>query len=222
VNQRWLWQLVDSAFPTGGFAHAGGLEAAIALGAVRRPADVASFAVEAVRNAGSFWLPYLAAAHAAPEELAALDHRLDGYTPSHVANRASRAQGEAFLRAAAAAFGDDVAAVAELAHRARRERLPCHLAPVEGAALSLLGVPLTDARRMFLFAQLRGITSAAVRLGLVGPLEAQALQARTAPEVEAAAEASADVTLADAAQTTPLLDLYQGHQDRLYSRLFRS
>lgn len=222
MNQLLLWQLVDSAFPTGGFAHSGGLEAAVQLGEVSGPAELARFAAETVRNAAAFALPYLSAAHAAPEELAALDHRLDAYTPSHVARRASRAQGEAFLRAAAAAFGGDVAAVADLGRLARREKLPCHLAPVEGAVLSLLGVSLAEARRVFLFVQLRGIMSAAVRLGLLGPLEAQAIQAGIAPAVEAAADASAGAALEDAAQTTPLLDLFQGHQDRLYSRLFRS
>jgi urease accessory protein len=219
VSPLVLWQLLDSAFPTGGFAHSHGLEAAVQLGAVAGRADLARFAEESVRSAAAFALPHLAAAHASPARLAAVDRRVDAFTPSHVASRASRAQGEALLRAASAAFGGEVAALSRLA---RRERLPCHLAPVEGAVLSLLGVSLADARRAFVFGQLRGLASAAVRLGLVGPLEAQALQAELAPEAERAAAASEGVALEDAAQTTPLHDLYQGHQDRLYSRLFRS
>jgi urease accessory protein len=217
VNAFLLWQLADSAFPTGGFAHAGGLEAAIQLGAVTGGEGLARFAAEAIWNAAGFGLPFLSAAHAAPEALPDLDHRCDAYTPAHVANRASRAQGEAFLRAAAAAFGGGAE---ELESRARRERLPCHLAPVQGAVAARLGVSLHDARRLYLFLQLRGIVSAAVRLGLVGPLEAQGVQARLAADAEAAA--SEDAALEGAAQTTPLIDLYQGHQDRLYSRLFRS
>ena len=92
---------------------------------------------------------------------------------------------------------------------------------MQGAVAARLGVALPDARRLYLFLQLRGIVSAAVRLGLVGPLEAQGVQAGLANVAEAAA-AGADAAPEDAAQTTPLLDLYQGHQDRLYSRLFRS
>jgi urease accessory protein len=218
VNAFLLWQLADSAFPTGGFAHAGGLEAAVQLGAVAGGEGLARFAAEAIWNAAGFGLPFLRAAYVSPDALPELDRRCDACTPAHVANRASRAQGEALLRAAAAAFGGEAA---ELASRARRERLPCHLAPVQGAVAARLGVPLHDARRLYLFWQLRGIVSAAVRLGLVGPLEAQGVQARLASDAEAVA-ASEDAAPEGAAQTTPLLDLYQGHQDRLYSRLFRS
>ena len=80
----------------------------------------------------------------------------------------------------------------------------------------------SDARRLFLFHAVRGMLSAAVRLGVVGPLEAQELLARLAPEAEAALEATAALAPEDAAGSTPLLDLLQGHQDRLYSRLFQS
>jgi len=218
VNRFVLWQLADSAFPTGGFAHAGGLEAAVQLGAATGAEGLKRFAEEAIWSAAGFGLPFVSAAHGQPAGLAALDRRCDAFTPSHVANRASRAQGEALLRAGAAAFGGPVA---ELEAYARRERLPCHLAPVHGAVAARLGVELHDARRLYLFLQLRGIVSASVRLGLVGPLEAQGLQARLAVVAEAAAQGE-DAAAEDAAQTTPLIDLYQGHQDRLYSRLFRS
>ena len=39
-NQWLLWQLADSAFPTGGFAHSGGLEAAWQNGEVSNRGDV--------------------------------------------------------------------------------------------------------------------------------------------------------------------------------------
>jgi urease accessory protein len=73
-----------------------------------------------------------------------------------------------------------------------------------------------------LFATLRAGLSAAVRLGLSGPLEAQRLQARLAPTLDAALVRGADVAVADAAQTAPVLDVLQGAHDRLYSRLFQS
>jgi len=219
VNPFLLWQLADSAFPTGGFAHASGLEAARELGVVRSTEDLARFAVETLWNAGSFGLPFVSAAHRAPGELAGIDLRCDAFTPGHVANRASRAQGQAFLRAAEAALPASAAAVAE---QARRERLPAHLAPVHGAVLRAAGADLGTAQRLFLFGALRGVVAAAVRLGLAGPMEGQALQSRLAALAEEVAGACADLALEDAAHSSPLLDLVQGHQDRLYSRLFRS
>jgi urease accessory protein len=39
-DEDWLlWQLADSAFPTGGFAHSGGLEAAWQHGEIRNSAE---------------------------------------------------------------------------------------------------------------------------------------------------------------------------------------
>jgi len=217
--QLVVWQLADSAFPTGSFAHAGGLEAAAQLGEVQGVEGLERYAGEALASAGTFALPFASAAHRQPGALPRLDARCDAYTPSHVANRASRGQGRALVRAAGAAFGG---AVAELAQRVRAERLPGHLAPVSGAVLAALGVPIGEAQRLVLFVALRGVLSAGVRLGLAGPLEAQGIQARLGARLEEIAIACGGLGLEEAAQTAPLLDLFQGHQDRLYSRLFQS
>ncbi len=214
-----LWQLADSAFPTGGFAHAGGIEAARELGEVETPEELEGFAVEALWSAGSFALPFVTAAHGGGTPFAELDLRCDAFTAGHVANRASRAQGQALLRAARAVLG---AGTGELAEHVRRERLPGHLAPVHGAVLRAGGADLATAQRLFLFGVLRGLLAASVRLGLVGPLQAQALQARLAADAEAVVRSCAGLGLEDVAHSNPLLDLVQTHQDRLYSRLFQS
>jgi len=182
-------------------------------------AGLAGYAEEALWNAGAFALPFASAAHRDPAAFPSLDARCDAYTPSHVANRASRAQGRALLRAAEAAFGSPVA---ELARCVRRERLPGHLAPATGAVLGVLGVPIAAAQRLVLYLALRGVLSAGVRLGLAGPLEAQGIQARLASRVEEMVAACGQLGIEEVAQAAPLLDLFQGHQDRLYSRLFQS
>jgi urease accessory protein len=76
--------------------------------------------------------------------------------------------------------------------------------------------------RLFFFHHLRGLLAAAVRLNIVGPMEAQTLQHRLTPQAEAILCRSESLTLDDLAQPAPLLDLWQGAQDRLYSRLFQS
>jgi urease accessory protein len=214
-----ILQLADSAFPTGGFAHSGGLEAACQLGRVSGGESLALLVDEAVWSLATSALPFVAAALRQPSALAALDERCDASLAGHVANRASRAQGRAFLRAAAAASG---AALEPISEEVRTRRLPGHLAPVFGAVLGRLGADEEEARRLFLFQGARGVVSAAVRLGVVGPLEAQALLAATASGAERALAATASLAPEDAATSAPLLDLLQGHQDRLYSRLFQS
>jgi urease accessory protein len=182
-------------------------------------AGLAAYAEEALWNTGGLALPFASAAHRDPAALPALDARCDAYTPSRIANRASRAQGQALLRAAGAAFGG---AAAELGERVRGERLAGHLAPSAGAVTAVLGVPLASAQRLVLHLALRGVLSAGVRLGIAGPLEAQAIQARLATRLEEIAATCGALGVDEVAQATPLLELFQGHQDRLYSRLFQS
>jgi len=76
--------------------------------------------------------------------------------------------------------------------------------------------------QLFCFQHLRGVLSAAVRLGIVGPLEAQSLQHRLESCAREVLDHCQNLPVTDAAQTAPLLDLWQGTQDRLYSRLFQS
>lgn len=209
-----LLQIVDSSFPTGGFAHSAGLEAAAQAGEV---ADVGRWARRLVEQTARAQLPFVGAAHDAPGELARLDRRCDVFLSNPVANRASRLQGRAFVSACAEAFGG---------RRLRRwsdsDTLTLHHAPAFGAAAAELGAPKEDARRLFLYMTLRSGLSSAVRLGLAGPLEAQRLQAACAPALDAALARSARLGVDDAALTAPVLEILQGAHDRLYSRLFQS
>src|SRR5580765_827920 len=93
----WLvWQLADSAFPAGGFAHSFGLEAAWQQGEVTG-ASLPSFVGDAVAQAGHSGLPFVLSAHDDPAGLPAVDERCEAFLRNPVANRASRVQGRAWL-----------------------------------------------------------------------------------------------------------------------------
>jgi urease accessory protein len=97
-----------------------------------------------------------------------------------------------------------------------------HFAPVFGASLRSLDVSRETTVRLFFFNQLRGVLAAALHLNIVGPMEAQILQHHLALKAEEILRRCKKFSLDDLAQTSPLLDLWQGAQDRLYSRLFQS
>jgi urease accessory protein len=213
-----VWQLADSAFPTGGFAHSAGLEAAWQYGEVRNRAELGTYVEVSLHQFGFSGLPFVTAAHEHPEQLDEFDRFCDAFTTNHVANRASRIQGRAFVSAV-----DRIFQTASSGQHDHGRRLPfAHFAPVFGAMLCDLDVPMKTATRMFLFNHLRGLLAAAVRLNILGPMEAQTLQHHSTPRVEEIRIACATLTLDDVAQTSPLLDIWQGAQDRLYSRLFQS
>jgi len=225
-----LWQLADSAFPAGGFAHSGGLEAAMQHGEVTCRDDLEDFTCAAIRQAGYSALPLVTAAHASPVDLAALDALCDAFLSNPVANRASRTQGRAFLTACARSFSGSPSNsnhrghrdLGTLHHRVDRAELRGHYGPVFGAALSALDIDHRSTQRLFLFLTGRTVTSAAVRLGLVGTYEAQQIQATMAGEINRTIERCVDLRPYDIAHTAPLIDLFQSTHDRLYSRLFQS
>jgi urease accessory protein len=208
MTAPWLLlQLADAAFPAGGFAHSSGLEVALAL---RPGVEVAHFLDETLAQAARASLPFVRAA-AKGSALGPLDDACDATLTSHVGNRASRAQGRAMLLAATHVW--DLPALAVY-------QGPTHLAPVFGAIFAALGTEGADIA--FLHATARGVLSAAVRLGAIGPLEAQRRQADVAGRLEALLASSATLSPSDAAQASPLLDVFGALHDTLDGRLFQS
>jgi urease accessory protein len=216
-----LWQLADSAFPTGGFAHSAGLEAAWQHGEVRDRVDLDLFIKTSLGQSRNAALPFVAAAYDEPGRFAELDRLCDAFHTNHVANRASRLQGRAFLAAVERIRDRGVVPEADADRSAERPEF-AHFAPSFGVALNGLAVTRAATFRLFVFNHLRAILAAAVRLNIIGPMEAQATQRACSAQAEQIAVEGGALALADLAQTAPLLDLWQGSQDRLYSRLFQS
>ena len=213
-----IWQLVDSAFPTGGFAHSGGLEAAWQSGEVPDERALRQFAQGLLEQTGRSVLPLMNAAHRDPARFEELDQLADIFLVNTVANRASRVQGRALASTVSRVWPTE--GVRALAGRV--DAGPGHLGPVMGAMFAALHVPLPVAQQICLFTALRGLLAAAVRLGIAGSYDSQRLQDELGPAIAAVAGRAREFDEHDLAQTAPVLDVLQAAQDRLYSRLFQS
>jgi urease accessory protein len=217
--QDWLvLQLADATFPSGGFAHSGGLEAAMQAGLLAAPGALERFLEDAIWQAGHMTLPFVAAAHDAPGRLLELDRAHDAALVNRVLNRASRSQGRAHLGVCVRSFGG--ARLHALRDSAREG--PRHLAPIFGASLAALDVERDPTLQLHLHGMARGLVSAAVRLALVGPTEGQRLHAALAPTLSSVLRECARLDVTTQTQTAPLHDLLAGGHELLYSRLFAS
>jgi hypothetical protein len=122
------------------------------------------------------------------------------FLANHVANRASRTQGEAFFSTCVRVFPGEVPRVPE--------GLCMHLAPLWGLVFRALGMSLEEMQRLFLWSSARGVLSAGVRLGLVGTYEAQRMLGALEPALDEVASRCGSLGADDLAQPAPLLDLF--------------
>jgi urease accessory protein len=191
-------------------------------------------------------LPYVFAGYREPWQIETLDNDFDASTPCTVARRASVAQGRALLavwdrsfkpqynKTTAHASDDaretlrDATALEALAAFSAALRtsdlLNAHLAPLWGLVTKILDVPLHDAAYLFLFSHARTVISAAVRASVMGPYQAQAVLAsgELQDRIRGLVTEGWDRSVEDAGQSVPVMDLWVGRHEKLYSRIFNS
>ncbi|KAL6160387.1 hypothetical protein ACJQWK_09557 [Exserohilum turcicum] len=244
-----LLLLADSALPLGSFAFSSGLESYLAHhkpvtpSASQLPA-FDTFLRLSLSTLASTSLPYVLAAYRDPELLESLDNDFDASTPCTVARRASIAQGRALLAVWDRSFrahydaskhhptefgpspqDDAVRALGAFSAALRTsEHLNAHLAPLWGLVTSILHVPLQQAAYLFLFSHARTVISAAVRASVMGPYQAQAVlaSAELQDRIRGLVDEGWDRTVEEAGQSVPVMDLWVGRHEKLYSRIFNS
>jgi urease accessory protein len=215
----WMtWQIADSAFPTGAFAHSLGLESAWQYGEIEGADALGQFLRASVLQAGYATLPLMNSAYFGADRLAALDEICDAFLINSVANRASRVQGRTLVATAARIWPSGEMTALKQAS----QKMNAHVAPLSGVVFRLLGLPLATAQKVVLFGAARAVLTAAVRLGIAGSFEAQRMQHECAEWLDEVAFRCASLRVDDLAQTAPVIDILQAGHDRLYSRLFQS
>ncbi|KAI9760198.1 MAG: hypothetical protein M4579_001813 [Chaenotheca gracillima] len=200
-------------------------------------------------STASLSIPHLLAAFHDPAALESHAQTYDASVPCAVMRRASLAQGRALLAVWERSFrpalppstnGDHGAPGAIKAVDAFATALKAasgtsstteaydqpqpHYPSVYGAVCRALQLTSDQAASVFLLSHVRSVLSAAVRASVLGPYAAQAVLA--SPEIEralrTAVSRNVDVDVEEASQGAPVMDLWAGRHEMLYSRIFNS
>ncbi|TIR18796.1 MAG: urease accessory protein UreF [Mesorhizobium sp.] len=211
-----LMAWLSPAFPVGGFSYSHGLERAAHDGLIANRDDLAGW-LETLVEIGSGWNDAVLFAEAWRRarddgdlnEVAALAEALAGSRERHME---TTLQGAAFLKAASA-WPSPVL-----------ERLPadCPYCVAVGAVAGSSGIGLSDALSAFLQAFFSNLAQAAIRLGVVGQVDAVELLAGFEPLALTTASRAAASSLDDLGGTAFISDIAAMNHETQYSRLFRS
>ena len=218
VDLLRMLHLSDSAFPSGAFAFSNGLEALVRDGRANGRDEVEALLRDQIAPR---WLEvdryYLSAAHEAAgdtETIDALDGDCEVTTTTPALRDASLAIGRSLLMShtrmgtpGTDAFRGRIAAGTGKGHAA----------VVQGALAHGAGLPRVYAEAGALHGQLAGYTSAAIRLGRIGALEAQGILSRTIAHIGHCLADPAPITPAGFA---PLIEIAAARPNGLQARLF--
>lgn len=216
----WL-QLHDSAFPAGRLVHSQGLEEWLAERPAADPDDVGAVAVDyLVHGFAPLDATVTAAAWRAADAadvLRDLDDLIGSYKLFDNARTASQSAG---AQLAVAAYQAGLVARCGYLDDVTAGDRPGHCAVVEGVVQARLGIGLHTAVAGSIRSTLAALLSAAVRLGRLGPVRSQQIQARSAPRIVELAHESCRRGIHDVWSTAVGLEISGMRHETSRARLF--
>lgn len=218
-----LLQITDSGFPTGGFSHSGGYEAALKQGHMKDMKQFRTFVRCMLENTGSSSLPFVKAAYVGssdPSRIEYIDKFCEACLNNHVANRASIQQGKSLISTSSVAFPDG--RIKQLKSMINASQVKGHHAIMFGCLCAYLNITLNDCLEVYMYNTSRTIMASAVRLGTLGPLEAQRIQYQFQQSIGSIIERNIECPIEETAITYPLVDIIHSTHDLLFARLFVS
>jgi len=225
LNLLNLLHLCDTLFPTGGFAHSDGLEAATSNGDVRTADDLSAWMttvleeIIARQDGPAMLAARTAMLGGADAEIVRIDRDALALKPAATLRRGSRAVGSRLLQAWGTTYPSErlEAVQALVATRQIAPSLPVAF----GCVCAVAGIGSVEAVEAFAYTRLAGIASAAMRLMPIGQTEAHRALARALERVPAIAH---DLAAAprEPQSFAPRMDIAAMSQQYLHSRLFLS
>ncbi len=224
-----LFQLIDTFFPTGAFAHSFGLETYVQEGRVTNRTTfeelLRSTLHHGMRNmdATAVALAYKAAQASDIEQIVILDTRLTALKLPRESREGSIKIGKQFLRNALRLFIESRPETLEAyEQRIRSGECAGHHSIAYGLVTAVASIDLPLALLGYLHAYVVSQVSAAVRLIPLGATEGQLIIQSIRPDLLEIAVFAQKAEMEDLGCFTPGLDIRSMQHERLYSRLFIS
>lgn len=216
-----LLQWMDSAFPTGAFAHSGGLETYTQAGIVNTASDLARLiAMKLESAAGTDLIIVHSAMMADNAKISQLDNLCSASKIAKETRESSEKIGRRMLVSIVNLieneqlqfYQDEIAA----------GRCAGHHAVVHGLGCAALSVEPRAALLTFGYALAANQTAASLKLMSIGQTQAQVVLGAASEAIETAVETALARTLDDFGSFTPGLDIRAIQHETLFRRLFIS
>jgi urease accessory protein len=219
-----LIQITDSAFPLGSFAFSNGLESAAKLGLIKDISGFKKYLVNVLNQISSSELPFVNSAYKCPAEddatFVAIFRGLEAFITIPGMRKASITQGRSLLQAVKSVYPEHNFQHVML--RLQDSELFTHYAAVFGIVCRTIGLRHIQTLSAYAYIALRDQTSAAIRLGLLGPHEAQSILRESLEKVNEIIERARDLEYHKAFRVAVALEIAQAHHPKLYSHLFQN
>ena len=218
-----LWHLLqttDSTFPTGAYAHSGGLEGLATDGAAN-PKELIQSILR--RSFARVDLPACALAHRAAEGgdeagLLEIDDVVDSLKGPREAREASRSLGRRRLKSLT--LQDP--RLTFFSRKVEGNETPGHQSVVTGLHLAAASISRRDALLSFTYSTAAGLAGAAMKIFPFGQAGAQELLTRCGEMAPDLIDEADGMVLDDLGAFTPLLDLASMRHETAYTRIFIS
>ena len=219
-----LMQLSDSFFPSGSYTLSHGLESLIQNQQIKQAEDFITFLRILLHNRlGTCDLVALIHSYQSSlsddlEKIKAIDARLFAQTAIAISRQTQAQSGRALLMVAESTW-ENQQLITLIKDRAAN-RFNCLHPVVFGVVGNIAGLSLIDTGLAFLHSFITGLLGAAIRLGILGHLQAQQISLNLAADLETVLVTAYSMDLEQMHTTTLTIDLAQMRHAKLNTRLF--
>jgi urease accessory protein len=226
AQQLILMQLADSFFPSGSYTLSHGLESLVQSGTIHTAESLETFVRLLLCNkVGNTDLVALAHAYRASElddltAIGKIDALLFAQNPIEKTRLAQRQSGRALLMVASETWPHPQ--LGALQKQTSQGEINCLHPVVFAVVTQVAGLAQQEALVAFVHGFVTGLLGAAIRLGVIGHLQAQQIRRAVSGDMAMVCEGAGGRSLDEMWSCTPLIDLAQMRQAKLSRRLFAS